>query len=152
MKSVHLKIIDTNIKTKIPEYATMGSSGMDLYSTNFEDYVLEPGEIKLFPLNFSVEIKPNDDIEYEIQIRSKSGLALHNGVIVLNAPGTCDFDYRGEVGVILCNVSKKPFIVKPQSKIAQMVLQKIEKIKFIEVDRLIETARGSGGFGSTGLE
>jgi len=138
----------------MPEYADSGSSGMDVFSTNLETVILDPGEIKLFPLNFKMDIRAEEN--YEIQIRSKSGLALNHGVMVLNSPGTCDFSYRGEVGVILFNASKKPFFVQPKSKIAQMVLQQIDKIEIIDITEeenieLTNSERGEGGFGSTKL-
>jgi len=149
--NVNLKIIDESIETKLPAYATDGSSGMDVYSTNTEDITLLPGERKLFPLNFAVEIRYSDS-NYEIQVRSKSGLALKHGISVLNSPGTIDYDFRGEVGIILINHGHEAYTVKPLQKIAQIVLQKIEKINFrINDTELKDTARGDGGFGSTGV-
>ena len=137
----------------MPEYADSGSSGMDVFSTNLETIILNPGEIKLFPLNFKIDM--GEDENYEIQVRSKSGLALNHGVMVLNSPGTIDSSYRGEVGVILFNASRKPFFVQPKSKIAQIVLQQIGKMEIIDITEdgieFKETERGEGGFGSTKL-
>lgn len=152
-KIVRIKLINPDLKIRMPEYADSGSSGMDVFSTNLEPEILSPGEIKLFPLNFKMDIRAEEN--YEIQIRSKSGLALNHGVMVLNSPGTIDFSFRGEVGVILYNASKKPFTVLPKSKIAQMVLQQIDKIEIIDITKenieLTNSERGEGGFGSTKL-
>jgi dUTP pyrophosphatase len=118
---------------------------MDLYSAI--DDVIKPHEIKLIPTGIKVAVP----IGYEAQVRPKSGIALKNGVTVLNTPGTVDAGYRGEVGVILINFGKENFEIKKNMKIAQMVIAKVEHAKINEVKELDITARGAGGFGSTGL-
>jgi len=130
-----------------PQYATDGSSGADLYAVNNDEICIKSNQIALIPCGFSMAIPEG----YEAQIRSRSGLALKNGVIVLNSPGTIDSDYRGEVKVILMNLSNSDFFVKKGMKIAQMVIAKVEKVSFCLVDELDDTDRGEGGFGSTGV-
>lgn len=127
----------------IPEYKTPGSSGMDLMAS--EDCMLVANGVLAVPTNLSVEIP----IGYEIQIRPRSGLALKNGVTVLNSPGTIDSDYRGEIKIILYNTKNCGFQITKGDRIAQMVLAKVEKMELYE-DKLSETDRNSGGFGSTG--
>jgi dUTP pyrophosphatase len=119
---------------------------MDLYSAI--DEVLKPGEIKLIPTGIKISVP----IGYEAQVRPKSGIALKNGVTVLNTPGTVDAGYRGEIGVILINLGKEKFEIKKNSKIAQLVIAKVEHAKVEVVENLDETRRGAGGFGSTGLK
>ncbi|MCQ2914533.1 MAG: dUTP diphosphatase [Alphaproteobacteria bacterium] len=131
----------------LPFYATEESAGMDLYAANETDITINPGERALIPTGFSMALQKG----YEAQIRSRSGLALKSGIIVLNAPGTIDSDYRGEVGVILYNTSKEAFTVSRKMKIAQMVIAPIVQGKWIKVSSLEETDRGVGGFGSTGV-
>ena len=130
-----------------PQYATDGSSGADLYAVNNDEICIKSNQIALIPCGFSMAIPEG----YEAQIRSRSGLALKNGVIVLNSPGTIDSDYRGEVKVILMNLSNSDFFVKKGMKIAQMVIAKVEKVSFCLVDELDDTDRGECGFGSTGV-
>ena len=130
----------------LPVYMTDYSSGMDLYASMDKDVVLNSLERALIPTGLKVEI-PNG---YEFQIRPRSGLAWKNGISVLNTPGTIDSDYRGEIKVILANLSKDPFIIKPGERIAQMVMCKVEKVHFKIVKKVRETVRGSGGFGHTG--
>ena len=133
----------------LPEYATPGSSGVDLRAY-FEDRIsdcIEPGERKLIPTGIRVAIPEG----YEIQIRPRSGLALRYGITVLNTPGTIDSSYRGPVGVILFNSSQEPFEVKHGDRIAQAVLCPVLKIEWELVNELPETQRGEGGFGSTGV-
>jgi len=131
---------------KIPEYKTQGSSGLDLEAFIEQDLIIKPGHKELIPTGLSVSIPEN----LEIQIRPRSGLALKNGLTVLNTPGTVDADYRGEIKVILINFSSENFIVKKGDRIAQMVLCPIVKASFELVDELPESLRSSGGFGSTG--
>lgn len=131
----------------LPTYATDGSSGADLYAANNDDICIKSNQIALIPCGFSMAIPEG----YEAQVRSRSGLALKNGVFVLNSPGTIDSDYRGEVKVILMNLSNSDFIVKKGMKIAQLVICAVEKANFCLVDKLDETDRGEGGFGSTGV-
>ena len=128
----------------IPEYAHDTDAGMDLFSV--KEYVLLPQHRVLVGTGLKMEIPKG----YEMQIRPKSGLAIRNGIGVLNSPATIDSDYRGEVGVILINHSSKPYKIEKCQKIAQAIFNKIEKAKFIS-EKLSETKRGDGGFGSTGL-
>ena len=131
---------------KIPEYKTQGSSGLDLEAFIEQDLIIKPGHKELIPTGLSVSIPEN----LEIQIRPRSGLALKNGLTVLNTPGTVDADYRGEIKVILINLSSENYIVKKGDRIAQMVLCPIVKASFELVDELPVSLRSSGGFGSTG--
>ena len=127
-----------------PHYEHDGDAGMDLYSAEY--LTLRPGERKLVPTGFQVEVPKG----YEMQIRPKSGLALKHGITVLNTPGTVDSCYRGEVGVIMLNTSDDDYEIKSGEKIAQAIVAKVEKVVVEEVEELTETRRGSGGFGSTG--
>ena len=146
MTEVLIKRLSKNIE--LPKYETNGSSGMDL-SANIEKQIkIEPGKTSIIPTGISVSIPKN----FEIQIRSRSGLAAKSQVSVLNSPGTIDADYRGELKVILINSSNKTFVVERGARIAQMVLCPIVKAKFKEVDNLDDTIRGESGFGSTGLK
>jgi dUTP pyrophosphatase len=140
---VKYKKFDDKKDIYVPEYKTNGSSGMDLMS--IEELVLSTMGTITVPTNLSVEIPDG----YEIQIRSRSGLAVKHGVIVLNSPGTIDSDYRGEIKVILHNTGFEDFDVNIGDRIAQMVLAKVEKMELYE-DKLSKTNRNSGGFGSTG--
>jgi dUTP pyrophosphatase len=130
----------------LPKYETSGSSGMDIAAFIEKKIEIKPGEKALVPSGFSVSIPEG----LEIQIRPRSGLAVKNGISVLNTPGTIDADYRGEIKVLLINLSKETFIVENGSRIAQMVVCPIIQAKLHEVEELSETIRGSGGFGSTG--
>lgn len=125
-------------------YAHEGDAGMDLYSAI--DYVLKPGERKLVPAGIKIAVPKG----YEAQVRPKSGLALKYGISVVNTPGTIDAGYRGEVGVILINLGQEDFVINKNSKIAQLIINRIEEAKIVEVESLDETSRGEGGFGSTG--
>ena len=146
MTEVLIKRLSKNIE--IPKYETSGSSGMDL-SANIEKQIkILPGKTSTIPPGISVSIPRN----FEIQLRSRSGLAAKSQISVLNSPGTIDSDYRGELKVILINLSNETFIVERGTRIAQMVLCPIVKAKFKEVDSLDDTDRGDGGFGSTGLK
>jgi dUTP pyrophosphatase len=130
----------------LPEYATEGSAGVDIVAAIQEPISIGPGERILVPSGFKLEIP----VEYEVQIRPRSGLAIKHGITVLNSPGTIDSDYRGEIGIILINHSKNKFIVNPKDRIAQMVICKVTKMNLVKVSLLNNTERGSGGFGSTG--
>ena len=132
----------------IPKYETDGSSGMDLAADIDEKIEIKPGDTQVVPTGLSVSIP----LEFEIQIRPRSGLAAKHQLSVLNTPGTIDADYRGEIKVILINLGKKSFVVEKGSRIAQMVLCPIIKAKIIETETLDDTTRGSGGFGSTGTK
>jgi dUTP pyrophosphatase len=130
----------------LPEYATEDSSGMDVYAALKEPLVIQSGSIELVPTNFSVEIPKG----FEFQVRPRSGLAAKYGIGILNSPGTIDADYRGEVKIIIINLGKEKFVIKPAERIAQLVLSKVYKAKSVESDNLNNTRRGSGGFGHTG--
>ena len=130
----------------IPKYETNGASGMDLTADINNSIKILPGKTVLVPTGIALSIPES----FEIQIRPRSGLAAKNQISVLNTPGTIDSDYRGEIKVILINLSKKTFILEKGARIAQMVLCPINKAKLIEVEDLEQTDRGSGGFGSTG--
>ena len=132
----------------LPKYETSGSSGLDLSANIKTPVKIEPGKTTIIPTGISVAI-PKD---FEIQIRPRSGLAAKNQITVLNTPGTIDADYRGEIKVILINLSKETFIVENGARIAQMVVCPVIKAKLKEVDILDNTSRGSGGFGSTGMK
>ena len=144
MVKILIKKLQKNIL--VPEYKTEGSSGLDLLACIDNQIQLKPREKELIPTGIAVAI-PND---FEIQIRPRSGLAAKNGITVLNTPGTIDADYRGEIKVILINLSDKIFTINKNDRIAQMVICPIIKGILEEVDELPKTIRGSGGFGSTG--
>ena len=135
-----------NSKVNLPEYKTSGSSGMDLMAFIDSPIKIAPNTLELVPTGLSIAI-PED---LEIQIRPRSGLAAKSSIGVLNAPGTIDSDYRGELKIILFNHGNKDFIVNSNDRVAQMVLTPVIKMQLKEVDRLPKTIRGSGGFGSTG--
>ncbi|MBC8489641.1 MAG: dUTP diphosphatase [Ignavibacteria bacterium] len=143
---VYFKRVNTEIQNPIPEYKTEGSAGMDIASASLKDIIIHPGETKLIPSNFILEIPKG----YEGQVRPRSGLALKNTVTVLNSPGTIDSDYRGEVKVLLINHGKKDFTVKFGDRIAQLIISKCEQAELILSKNLSDTERGSGGYGSTG--
>jgi len=132
----------------LPAYETQGSAGMDLRAAlgEGETVVLEPGQRKLIPTGLKIALEPG----YEAQVRPRSGLALKHGISAPNSPGTIDSDYRGEVGVIVINLGELPFEIKRGDRIAQMVIARYEQAQMIEVEAVDETARGAGGFGSTG--
>ena len=143
---VKILIKKLNSKVKLPSYKTDGSSGMDLMAFIDKPISILPQKSELIPTGLSVAI-PNNT---EVQIRTRSGLAIKNNISVLNTPGTVDSDYRGELKVILYNHGNKEFIVNNEDRIAQMVFAPIIKANFEEVENLPETIRGKGGFGSTG--
>ena len=132
----------------LPEYATGHSAGMDLLAAITDDVVLKPLERKLIPAGISIALPEG----YEAQVRPRSGLALKHGISVLNAPGTVDADYRGEVGVILINLSHDPFTITRGMRIAQMVIAEVARAAWQPVNKLPESERGEGGFGSTGTD
>lgn len=133
---------------ELPAYGTAGAAGMDLRAAvpESQPMTLEPGGRALVPTGLSIAVPPG----YEAQVRPRSGLALKAGITCLNTPGTIDSDYRGEVGVILANLGREPFVIRRGDRIAQMVIARYETAAWEEVDRLDETDRGAGGFGSTG--
>ncbi|MEO8196237.1 MAG: dUTP diphosphatase [Thermoanaerobaculia bacterium] len=130
----------------LPEPATAGSAGADLRAAVAAEVVLAPGERALVPTGFSVEIPAG----WEGQVRPRSGLAARFGLTLLNSPGTIDCDYRGEVCVLLVNLGAEPFVVRRGERIAQLVVAPVPRVRFVEVDDLPPSARGAGGFGSTG--
>ena len=130
----------------LPEYATEESAGFDLKAKLSEEIKLQPMQRQLVKTGLFLELPAG----YEAQVRPRSGLALKKGITVLNAPGTIDADYRGEIGVILINLSQEEFTIQNGDRIAQMVIAKYQKVDFVEVDELDTTSRSDGGFGSTG--
>ena len=130
----------------LPHYATHGSAGMDLSAGIEEDMIIKSGEHKLVPTGICIELPEG----YEAQIRPRSGLSAKHGVTVLNTPGTIDSDYRGELKIILINHGKEDFVVTHGMRVAQMIISRYEQVVIREVDSFTETARGTGGFGSTG--
>ena len=132
----------------LPAYATELSAGMDLRANIDEPIVLKPMERRLVPTGLHIALP----VGYEAQVRPRSGLALKKGITVLNAPGTVDADYRGDVGVILINLSDEPFTIEDGERIAQMVIARHEHAEFFPVDVLDETERGEGGYGHTGVK
>ncbi len=147
MEKTIIKIKKINKKASIPEYMTKNSSGMDLFACIDKNIILKPFERKLISTGFALAIPDG----YEAQIRPRSGLAIKHGITLLNTPGTIDSDYRGEIKIILINLSNQDFIIKNGDRIAQMVINKIEKVNIQLVDNLEDTERGDGGFGSTGI-
>lgn len=140
-----IRIINKS-KHALPSYATPASAGMDLRANLDSPIVLKSLERTLVPTGLFIELP----VGFEAQIRPRSGLAFKNGLTVLNSPGTIDADYRGEVKVILVNLSKEDFIINDGERIAQMIITKHEQAEWIQVEELLETERGAGGFGSTG--
>lgn len=140
-----IKVINKSTNA-LPSYETIASAGMDLRAHLEQSITLKPMERKLIPTGLSIELPAG----YEAQVRPRSGLALKNGITLLNAPGTIDADYRGDIGVILANLSTEDFTIQPGDRIAQMVIAKYEQIQWEQVDDLSVTERGAGGFGSTG--
>jgi len=142
---MRIKIINKS-KHPLPQYSTEASSGIDLRANLENDVLLKPLERIMVPTGLFLEIPDG----YEAQIRPRSGLAVKNGITILNSPGTIDADYRGEVCIILVNLSKENFVIKDGERICQMVISKHEKAEWISVENLLDTERGIGGFGHTG--
>ena len=142
-----VKIINKS-KHTLPEYATLLSAGMDLRANIDEAVILKPLQRQLIPTGIYIQLQKG----FEAQIRPRSGLALKHGISIVNAPGTIDADYRGEIGVVLINLSDADFVVNDGERICQMVVAKHERVEWIQVDTLEETDRGAGGFGHTGKE
>lgn len=142
---MEIKIVNKS-NNELPAYSTELSAGMDLRASLNEPVVLKPLERKLIPTGLFVEIPAG----YEAQIRPRSGLALKKGITVLNSPGTIDADYRGEVGIILINLSNEEFVIENGERICQMIVAAHETVTWNVVDKLEETGRGEGGFGHTG--
>jgi dUTP pyrophosphatase len=146
--SVAVRRLDHARDLDLPAYATEGSAGLDLTAAVSAPVVLAPGERALVPTGIAIALPPG----FEAQVRPRSGLALKQGVTVLNSPGTIDADYRGEVGVILINHGREPVTIERGQRVAQMVVARYERVAWAEADVLADSARGAGGFGSTGLE
>lgn len=145
MKSV--KVINNSLNP-LPKYETPHSAGMDVRADIKEPIVLSPLERCMVPTGLYVELPEG----YEMQVRPRSGLAARHGISVLNAPGTIDADYRGEIKVILVNLSSEKFIIEPGERIAQLVVAEYSTIEWLSADKLSQTERGEGGFGSTGIK
>lgn len=141
-------ISESFLDIQLPEYATEGSSGLDLRAAVENDLIIPKGKVSLVPTNLRVEIPHG----YEIQVRPRSGLAVKHGIGVLNSPGTIDSDYRGEVKVILFNFGEEDFVIKRGDRIAQMVLSKVYLADLKLTDDLNASQRGEGGFGHTGTK
>jgi deoxyuridine 5''-triphosphate nucleotidohydrolase (dut) len=142
-----IKIINKSVHA-LPSYETIASAGMDLRANISESITLKPLERTIVKTGLFIELP----IGYEAQVRPRSGLAAKKGISVLNAPGTVDADYRGEIGVILVNLSNEDFVIENGERIAQLVIAKHERAEWLEVEELSETSRGAGGFGSTGTK
>jgi dUTP pyrophosphatase len=142
-----VKIVNKS-KNQLPDYKTEMSAGMDLRANIETEILLKPLERKLIPTGLFVELPKS----YEAQIRPRSGLALKHGISVLNTPGTIDADYRGEIGVILVNLSNENYTIQPGERICQMIIAKHETVQWEQVEILAETERGAGGFGHTGTK
>ena len=147
MDPVKVKIVNRS-SNDLPAYGTSESAGMDLRAWLSEPMVLQPLQRALVPTGVSIELPHG----YECQIRPRSGLALKKGVTVLNTPGTIDADYRGEIGVILINLSNEPFTIENGERICQMIVSQYSKVEWSEVEVLGDTERGAGGFGHTGVK
>jgi dUTP pyrophosphatase len=147
MTAVEIKIINTS-PNPLPAYATTGSSGMDIRASLPEAQTLAPFERALIPTGIFIELPKG----FEVQIRPRSGLAIKQGITCLNTPGTIDADYRGEIKIILINLSQEQQVIQPGDRIAQMVVQKVEKAKWEEATVLETTERNAGGFGHTGKQ
>lgn len=140
-----VKIVNKSLN-KLPEYGTQHAAGMDLRANLLEEVIMEPFERKLIPTGLFIELP----VGYEAQVRPRSGLALKKGITVLNSPGTIDADYRGEIMVILINLSSEKFVIQHGERIAQMIVAAHETVNWERVEILEDTTRGEGGFGHTG--
>lgn len=145
MDKIVVKVIK-NEGVTLPKYETSGAAGMDVRANIKEPIVLGSLDRVLIPLGLRLEIPEG----YEVQVRPRSGLALKHGIGMVNSIGTIDSDYRGEIGAIIVNLSKEPYTIQPQERIGQLVLNKVEQIEWEVVEKLSESERGAGGFGSTG--
>lgn len=144
---VKIKIVNRGSQ-QLPAYATPQSAGMDLRANIVEPITLQPMERRIIPTGLHIALPEG----YEAQVRPRSGLALKHGITVLNSPGTIDADYRGELGVLLINLSTEPFVIEAGERIAQMVIARHEQGEFYLVEKLDETERGEGGYGHTGVK
>jgi len=144
--AVSIQRLPHGIDLPLPAYATPDSAGLDLLAAVASDRILAPGQRELVPTGISIALPRG----FEAQVRPRSGLALKAGISVLNAPGTIDADYRGEIGVILINLGSEPFVIRRGERIAQLVVAPVSRVSWLETAELAESARGAGGFGSTG--
>lgn len=144
---LRVKRLDGNHDIALPGYQTEGASGLDLRAAVKEPLTLAPGEIRLVPTGLAVSIPKG----YEGQIRPRSGLALMHGISMVNSPGTIDSDYRGEIGLVVVNWGRAPFVINRGDRIAQMVITAVSRAAVVEVDDLESTPRGEGGFGHSGI-
>jgi dUTP pyrophosphatase len=144
---VTIKKFPSNEDIPLPQYMSPNASGMDLYAAVKEDTLLNPGEIKLIPTGISIALPPG----FEAQVRPRSGLAINYGIGILNSPGTIDADYRGEVGIIVINLGKNPFVIKRGDRIAQIIINKVYHADLELSKELPPTERNVGGFGHTGI-
>jgi dUTP pyrophosphatase len=144
---VEIKRLSSHHDIPLPSYVSKGSSGCDLRASVDSPITLNPGEIQLVPTGLAISVPSG----YEAQIRPRSGIALKHGVGMVNSPGTIDEDYRGEIGIILINWGKKPFVINRGDRIAQMVIARVFHAEIREVAELDETERGAGGFGHSGI-
>jgi dUTP pyrophosphatase len=142
---VRIQKLDGNNDIPLPRYMTNQAAGMDIFAAVTKEEIIEPGQRKIIPTGIKVALPEG----YEAQIRPRSGLALNQGITLLNSPGTIDADYRGEIALIVINHGQEPFVVKRGMRLAQMVVQKICRLEWVEASELTNTSRGSGGFGHT---
>lgn len=147
MEKLKIRIVNKS-NNPLPEYSTADSAGMDVRAFLKDPITLEPLQRVLVPTGLYIELPHG----YECQIRPRSGLALKKGISVLNTPGTIDADYRGEIGIILINLSNEPFVINNGERICQMVIKEYVQSQWVEVEELDETERGAGGFGHTGVK
>ena len=145
---IKVKIVRLKEKASLPAYATAHAAGMDVSACLDDPVTIEPSSSALIPTGLAIELPEG----YEAQLRPRSGLALRHLISLPNSPATIDADYRGEVGVILINHGREPFTVNHGDRIAQMVVSKVDRVAFEEVDSLSDTERGEGGFGHTGIK
>lgn len=143
---MQIKIVNKS-RHQLPAYATEMAAGMDIRANVTEPVTIQPMQRVLIPTGLYIQLPEG----FEAQMRPRSGLALKHGITLLNTPGTIDADYRGEIGVILINLSSEPFVVNDGERICQMVINRYERARWLEVDTLDSTERGDGGFGHTGL-
>jgi dUTP pyrophosphatase len=143
---VSIERLDGNEDIPLPRYMTGGSAGMDVFAAVEKEEIILPGKRKFVPTGITIALPEG----YEAQIRPRSGLAIRNGVTLVNSPGTIDADYRGEIGVIMINHGEEPFIVKRGDRIAQMVIQRVFRVTWDLEKNMDDTSRGEGGFGHTG--
>jgi dUTP diphosphatase len=144
--SVAVRVLPEGEGLPLPAYMSDDAAGCDVYAAVSDSHTLEPGERALIPAGFCIAVPPG----YEAQVRPRSGLAIKHGVTCLNAPGTIDADYRGPVAIILINHGREPFVVRRGDRIAQMVIARVSRARFVASDELSPTERDAGGFGSTG--